>query len=173
MLLTDEEKKMHAGEYAPGIKRAMDLLIKLGDSFDAEELVPISYGHISYDFTNEDFWDLMTEGVPKTTHRVTTHPSYSPELWKEWGLTLADNWVGEHERKLKRFKELGWLRTETCAEYLLGIMPRKGDIVSMGGSCMQVANNSLFGARVDRMGILISLAAAICGRTFFMGLLLP
>ena len=173
MLLTDEEKRMQAGEYAPGIKRAMDLLIKLGDSFDAKKLVPISYGHISYDFTNEDFWDLMTEGVPKTTHRVTTHPSYSPELWKKWGLTLADNWVGEHERKLKRFKELGWLRTETCAEYLLGIMPRKGDIVSMGGSCMQVANNSLFGARVDRMGILVSLAAAICGRTPFMGLLLP
>ncbi len=173
MLLTDEEKKMRAGEYGPGIKRAMDLLIKLGDSFDAEKLVPITYGHISYDFTNEDFWDLMTEGVPKTAHRVTTHPSYSPELWKKWGLPLADNWADEHERKLKRFLELGWLRTETCAEYLLGIIPGKGDIVSMGGSCMQVANNSLFGARVDRMGILVSLAAAVCGRTPLMGLLLP
>jgi hypothetical protein len=43
----------------------------------------------------------------------------------------------------------------------------------MGGSCMQVANNSLFGARVDRMGILVSLAAAVCGRTPLMGLLLP
>ena len=173
VLLTDEEKRMQAGEYGPGIQRAINLLVKLGDSFDAKKLVPISYGHISYDLTNEDFWDLMTEGVPKTPHRVTTHPSNSPEVWKAWGLPLADQWIGEHERKLKRFKELGWLRTETCAEYLLGIMPRKGDIVSMGGSCMQVANNSLFGARVDRMGVLVSLAAAICGRTPFMGLLLP
>lgn len=90
MLPTDEEKRMQTGEYGPGIKMSMDLLIKLGDSFDAEKLVPISYGCISYDFTNEDFWDLMIEGVPKTTHRVTTHASYSPELWKEWGLTLAD-----------------------------------------------------------------------------------
>ena len=43
MLLTDEEKRMIAGDYGPGIQRAMDLLIKLGDSFDAEKLVPISY----------------------------------------------------------------------------------------------------------------------------------
>jgi len=173
MLLTDEEKGMLAGEYGAGTQRALDLLIKLGDSFDAERLVPITYGHISYDFCPEDYWDLLTEGVKKTPHRVTTHPSFSPEKWKAWGLSLADNWIGPHERKLKRYLELGWLRTETCAEYLIGIMPRKGDIVSMGGSCMQVTNNSLFGARVDRMGILISLAAAVCGRTPLMGLLLP
>ena len=173
MFLTDEEKRMLAGDHGPGIERAMDLLVKLGDSFDAEKLVPITYGHISYDFCPEKFWNLMTEGVSKTAHRVTTHPSFSPEVWKEWGLPLADKWLGEHERKLKRFKELGWLRTETCAEYLLGIVPRQGDIVPMGGSCMQVANNSLFGARVDRMGILVSLAAAVCGRTPLMGLLLP
>jgi predicted aconitase len=173
MLLTDEEKRMQAGEYGPGIQKAISLLIALGDSFDAERLVPISYGHISYDFCPEDFWNLMTEEVPATPHRVTTHPSYQPRIWKEWGLPLAEQWIDEHERKLTTLVQLGWLRTETCAEYLIGIMPRKGDIVSMGGSCMQVANNSLFGARVDRMGILISLAAAVCGRTPLMGLLLP
>lgn len=173
MQLTDEEKRMEAGEYGPGTQRAMELLVKYGDSFEAKLFAPISYGHISYDFCPEEFWNLMTEGVGKTLHRVTTHPSYSPEVWKKWGLSLADNWADEHQRKLKRFLELGWLRTETCAEYLLGIMPRKGDIVSMGGSCMQVANNSLFGARVDRIGVLMSLAAAVCGRTPLMGLLLP
>ena len=173
MLFTEEEKKMLGEEYGPGIRRAMELLVKLGSSFDAEKLVPISYGHIGYDSCPEKYWNLMTEGVIKTPHRVTTHPSFQPEIWKQWRLPLADRWIDEHERKLKTFKQLGWLRTETCAEYLIGIMPRKGDIVSMGGSCMQVANNSLFGARVDRMGILVSLAAAVSGRTPLMGLLLP
>lgn len=173
MFFNEKEKRMLGGEYGPGIRRAMELLVKLGNSFDAKKLVPISYGHIGYDSCPEDFWNLMTEGVTKTAHRVTTHPSFQPEIWKKWSLPLADQWIGEHERKLDLFKQLGWLRTETCAEYLLGIMPRKGDIVSMGGSCMQVANNSLFGARVDRMGILISLAAAVSGRTPLMGLLLP
>ena len=30
MLLTDEEKRMQAGDYGPGIRRAIDFLIKLG-----------------------------------------------------------------------------------------------------------------------------------------------
>ena len=173
MRLTDEEKRIFSGEQSPGMQRAIDLLIRLGDSFDAERLVPISYAHVSYDYCPEAFWNLMTEGVSKTEHRVTTHPSYQPRTWKKWGLPLADNWVDEHERKLETFKRLGWLRTETCAEYLLGIFPRKGEIVPMAGSCMQVANNSLFGARVDRMGTMVSLATAVCGRTPYMGLLKP
>jgi predicted aconitase len=173
MLLNDEDKRMMGGERGAGTARAIELLVKMGETHDAEKLVRTAYAHISYDFSPEGFWDLMTEGVPKTPNRVTTHPSFSPEEWEEWGLPLAKNWKVEHDRKLKRFLELGWLRTETCAEYLIGIVPHKGDIVSMGGSCMQVTNNSLFGARVDRMGICFSLAAAICGRTPLMGLLLP
>ncbi len=172
MQLTGEEKRMLSGERGDGVRRSMELLAKLGESFDAERLAPIKYGHISYDFCPEKFWDLMTEGLTGTPHMVTTHPSYQPELWKALGLPLADKWIDEHKRKLETFKRLGWLRTETCAEYLLGITPKKGDVVSMGGSCMQVANNSLFGARVDRMGIMVSLAAAVCGRTPLMGLLL-
>ena len=45
MQLTDGEKRMLNGECAPGIQKAVELLVKLGDSFDAERLVPISYGH--------------------------------------------------------------------------------------------------------------------------------
>jgi len=164
---------MLGGKYGSGVQRSIELIVKLGDSFDAERLSPITYAHISYDFCPKDFWDMFTEDLTSTPHRVTTHPSYSPEKWKEWGLSFAGTWEKEHNEKLKRYLELGWLRTETCAEYLLGIFPRKGDIVPMGGSCMQVANNSLFGARVDRMGILVSLAAAVCGRTPLMGLLIP
>ena len=37
MFLTDEEKRMLAGDHGPGIQRAMDLLVKLGESFDAEK----------------------------------------------------------------------------------------------------------------------------------------
>ena len=41
MLLTDEEKRMHPGEYGPGVQRAMDLLVKYGNAFDAERLVEV------------------------------------------------------------------------------------------------------------------------------------
>ena len=173
MLLSDQEKRMLNDGSCPGMQRAMSFLVNFGESFDAEKFVPVSYAHIAYDFCPEEFWNSMTEGLHSTPHRVTSHPALTPEIWKRWGLPNAEIWIDEHERKLRKFKELGWLRTETCAEYLMGIFPRKGDIVPMAGSCMQVANNSLFGAKVDRMGTLVSLAAAVCGRTPLMGLLLP
>lgn len=174
MFLTDEEKRMFEGEYGPGTQRAIDLLVKLGNSFDVERMVKASYAHAIYDIP-EDFWDLITEGA-KPLLKVTTHPSYQPEKWKEWGITSgarADEFIAEHQRKLNTARRLGWLLTETCAEYLLGIIPRRGEVVAMHGSCMQVANNSLFGALVDRAGILCSVASAICGRVPQMGLMLP
>jgi len=79
----------------------------------------------------------------------------------------------EHQKKLKKIRQLRWLRTDTCAEYLLGIIPRKGEIVPMHGSCMQIANNSLYGARVDRAGAFCTLASCITGRVPLMGLMLP
>ena len=175
MKLTADEERMLAGEFGPGVQMAMDLLVKLGDSFGAERMAKASYAHAIYDVIPEDFWDLITEGA-KPLLKVTTHPAYQPEKWKEWGLThghRADEFIAEHQRKLKKVRELGWLLTDTCAEYLLGIIPRKGEVVAMHGSCMQVANNSLYGAMVDRAGIFCALAGAICGRVPLMGLMLP
>jgi len=174
VFLTDEEKRMLAGDYGQGTQRAIDLLVKLGDSFGAERMARASYAHAIYDIP-EDFWNLITEGA-KPLLKVTTHPSYQPEKWKEWGITSgarADEFIAEHQRKLNTVRRLGWLLTETCAEYLLGIIPRKGEVVAMHGSCMQVANNSLFGALVDRAGIFCAVAGAICGRVPQMGLMLP
>ena len=73
-------------------------------------------------------------------------PFFSPVSGRQWGLPNAKAWMGEHERKLKKYKELGWLRTEICAE-LWAFFPTKGDIVPMAGSCMQVANNTCLGRR--------------------------
>jgi len=175
LLLTDEEKRMLAGEYGPGVQRAIDLLVKLGDSFGAERMARISYGNSEYDTIEDDFWDFITEDA-KPLAKVTTMPAHHPEHWKEWGITSgtqADEFIAKHQKKLDTVRRLGWLLTETCAAYLLGIIPGKGEIVAMGGSCMQVTNNSLFGARVDRAGDLCSLASCICGRIPVMGLMLP
>jgi len=175
MLLTDEDERILAGEYGPGVQKALDLLVKLGDSFDAERMAKISYGNIEYDTIDEGFWNLITEGAEPLA-KVTTMPSLQPERWKEWGITSgsrADEFIAKHQERVNAVRRLGWLLTETCAAYLLGIIPRKTEIVAMGGSCMQIVNNSLFGARVDRCGDLCTLASCICGRIPVMGLMLP
>jgi predicted aconitase len=174
MILTREEQEMLEGKKGPGMQRAMDLLVKLCKVHDVERMVKASYGHAPYDVIPEDFWNLITEGA-EPVMKVTTHPSYQPEFWIEWGIAgpNVNQIMAEHQRKLKVIRRLRWLKTDTCAEYLLGIIPRKGEIVAMHGSCMQVANNSLYGARVDRAGIFCTLASCITGRVPLMGLMLP
>lgn len=175
MLITKEEQEILDGKKGPGMQMAMELLVNLGRAHDAERLVQATYGHApQYDVIPEDFWELITEGA-KPVMKVTTHPSYQPELWKKWGIAgpNIEKIIAEHQRKLVKVRELGWLQTDTCAEYLLGIIPRKGDVVAMHGTCMQVANNSLFGARVDRAGIFCALASCITGKVPLMGLMLP
>jgi len=175
MVLTEEEQEMLDGKKGPGVQRAMELLVKLGRAFDAERMVKASYGHApSYDFIPEDFWNFITEGA-KPIMKVTTHPGFQPERWKEWGIAgpNIDEMIAEHRRKHERARQLGWLFTNTCAEYLLGIIPRKGEMVAMHGSCMQIATNSLYGAMVERAGILCGLASCITGRIPLMGLMIP
>lgn len=175
MILTHEEQEMLDGKKGPGSRRAMELLVDLCKAHDVEKTVQASYGHAPpYDVIPKDFWDLITEDA-QPVMKVTTHPSYQPELWKKWGIggPNTDDIISEHQEKLKAVRRLGWLLTDTCADYLLGIVPRKGEVVAMHGSCMQVANNSLYGAHVDRAGIFCALASCITGRVPYMGLMIP
>lgn len=48
MQLTDGEKRVLAGERGRGIRRAMEVLVKLGEAHDAEKLTETAYAHISY-----------------------------------------------------------------------------------------------------------------------------
>ncbi|MDO4786887.1 MAG: aconitase X, partial [Fretibacterium sp.] len=47
MHLTDEEKKILNGEDGEGNRKAMELLVVLGKTFDATRLIPISRAHVA------------------------------------------------------------------------------------------------------------------------------
>lgn len=175
MFLTDKEKAMLDGQRGPGLQKAMDLLVKLGECFDAEKMAEVDWTHTMLDGVPHDFLQAVTEGA-KSGPRVTLHPGWQPEKWKEIGLTVgsrADTFIERHNQRLQIAERLKWDITETCAEYLLGYIPRKGDVIAMTGTCMQVANNSLYGALVNRNGDLSTLASAVTGVTPYMGLMLP
>jgi predicted aconitase len=41
MYLNPEEKAMLAGDFGPGVKRAMEIIVALGKIYGAQELVPV------------------------------------------------------------------------------------------------------------------------------------
>ena len=47
MHLTPEEERMYAGEEGAGVQSAMELLVTLGDSYDAPRLIKIVSAHTS------------------------------------------------------------------------------------------------------------------------------
>ena len=44
MQLTKDEEKMLSGGYGEGYKRAMEILVKLGEFYDAKRLDPYQHG---------------------------------------------------------------------------------------------------------------------------------
>ena len=46
MHLTKDEEKMLSGGYGEGYRRAMDILVKMGDFYGAESMVPISIAYL-------------------------------------------------------------------------------------------------------------------------------
>ena len=46
MRLTEDEEKMLSGGYGEGYRRAIEILVKMGEFYDAKRLVPISMAYL-------------------------------------------------------------------------------------------------------------------------------
>lgn len=45
MYLTREEQQILRGELGVGTQKAMELLVAIGDAYDAEKMIPVSRAH--------------------------------------------------------------------------------------------------------------------------------
>ena len=182
MNLTDKEKRMYEGEFGSGTQKAMSLLKKFGEAFDAEKMVRANLVHISTNIPS-DLLQEMTEGVTTVRTSCSLHAVFDPTYWRErfgirsktrqllGGLATTDE--EEFSKCLAIFKRIGFFPTFTCVPYTIGIIPRQCDVCMWTGSSGQVASNSIFGARANREAASTALATAITGVTPYMSLLKP
>lgn len=178
MRLTDDEKRMLHGEFGVGAQKCMKMLVQWGELFGAEEMAHVSNAHLSTNFAAQAVRD-MSEGTQRVRTLGTTHTVYDPKAWREnYGVvvkSISGGYVNTNEEKffehMDVLSKLGILPTFTCSPYLIGIIPRPGDVLCMTGSSGQIISNSYFAARAGRESVSTCLAAAITGRTPLMGLL--
>lgn len=83
--------------------------------------------------------------------------------------------LGIHETQMARrlmaaYADLGCRETWTCAPYQAGHRPSLGQHVAWGESNAVVFCNSVLGARTERYGDFLDIAAAIAGRAPYAGL---
>lgn len=175
MYLTKEEEKMLSGEYGPALKKAMELLVGLGDVFGAEKMITIESAQISgssyYSIGDAgmEFLEELAEVGAKVRVRSTINPcGMDLDKWREMGIN--EEYYEKQMRIIRAFERMGVEITCTCTPYLLGNLPRKNSHIAWAESSAVVFANSVIGAKTNREGGPSALAAAITGRTPYYGL---
>lgn len=167
MDLTTEQQQMQDGKLGRGVAKAMDILLAYGRCYDARRLIPVTSVHIAGNFPvlmeeGVQWLEDLVEGGTKVRVFTTKNPEmYDPEQVDE--MNVPASFREMQGRIHDALKKLGVALTYTCHHYLVGNVPRFGDHIAWASSGSQVFANSVIGARSNRDGDHVALAAAITG----------
>lgn len=173
MQLNTEEKKMLDGLMGDGCQEAMSVVVKLGDLFGADRLIPISQVHLDTTVYMVDAGVEYAEHFAKMGARFSVPTSLNASAidhirWREY---RVDEGLLEKCRRLERaYLAMGACPTWTCAPYQQGMIPRYGEQIAWGESNAIAFANSVIGARTNRYGDLFDICAGIVGKVPYFGL---
>ncbi|HYA26966.1 MAG TPA: aconitase X [Thermodesulfovibrionales bacterium] len=156
MELTKDEEKMLSGKYGEGYRRAMEILVKLGEFYDAKRLVPISLAYLvvgpspskpgkASEWLHEmaDLGTTFKCPLPLVPVDSTSFSDY--ELHRKLGAVFAYGGSG-HPRNL------------LC-------VPVFGQHITADGTAITHYMNSYIGARANTECFVGQYSAAIVGKT--------
>lgn len=173
--LTGEEQAMLAGEAGPGLAKAMEIVVALGQIYGAATLAPIASAQVSgVSYKNlGDAGLAFLEAWAAQGARVRVHTTLNPagmDLagWRELG--FSESFAQRQQAVIAVYAGLGITPTCTCTPYLVGHVPLFGQHIAWAESSAVSYANSVLAARTNREGGPSALAAAIAGRTACYGL---
>ncbi|MFO8077110.1 MAG: aconitase X, partial [Thermoplasmatota archaeon] len=175
MYLTKEEEQMLNGEAGEVKERLFRLLVRLGDIYGAEKMIPVGsvqVAGVSYKSIGEPgttFLEDMAAKQAKAQVLTFLNPAgMDLEDYRELG--FPEDFAQNQLRIINAFKQMGIVITSTCTPYLAGNLPRFREHIAWSESSAVSFSNSVIGARTNREGGPSALAASICGRTPEYGL---
>lgn len=175
MYLTKEEEQMLDGEAGEIKERLFRLLVRLGDIYGAEKMIPVGsvqVAGVSYKSIGEpgtSFLEDIASKQAKAQVLTFLNPAgMDLENYKELG--FPEDFAKNQLRIIHAFKKMGIVITSTCTPYLAGNLPRFREHIAWSESSAVSFSNSVIGARTNREGGPSALAASICGRTPKYGL---
>jgi len=175
MYLNKEEEKILDGEKGEVTERLFRLLVRLGDIYGADKMIPIGsvqVAGVSYKSIGDPGTEFLEDMASKNTKvQVLTYlnpAGMDLENWKNLG--FPKDFAKNQLRIMDAFKKMGIVITSTCTPYLAGNLPRFREHIAWSESSAVSFSNSVIGARTNREGGPSALAAAICGVTPNYGL---
>ena len=186
MKLNKEQQEILDGKKGETLSKVMQTIIRYGELFGAEELVPVTsdYNHLVTSFGLKalgpvyDLMDkLIKEGVvskqkfscdPRPIDKNVPQNFLQRLIFNKFMYSKQDFYEGQ-------LRELGLLNDDafTCACYMdeVGNKPKKGEVLSWAESSAVVYANSVLGARCNRNSGMLDLFSAIIGKVPEFGLL--
>lgn len=175
MFLTKDQEEMLSGMKGEAIAKSMELIVKIGDVYDAEQLIPIMNAQVagvSYLTVGESifsYFELLSKEAIAVKVPTWLNPAgMDMERWRE--MEISEDFAEKQFRIVRFYESLGIKLTLTCAPYLIGHTPTLGDHLAWSESSAVSVANSFYGARTNREGAPSSLASAITGLTANYGL---
>jgi len=183
MFLSQQEKDILKNKEDTILARYMNILVRWGEAMGAARMVPVNNVHAvlcskgnylkkaSQTTIDREIYHLKEVCSRKVRCFTTTHASYMDlRIWRELGIN--EKQAGLQHKLLDWGRKAGFLMTWTCAPYLVGNVPTKGEICAWTESSAVVYANSIIGARTTRHGDVSALAAAMLGIVPKFGVLL-
>ncbi len=173
LYLTKREERILDGEQGEAMQKCYRLLVRLGEAFGAERLIPISSAHlsgVSYQSIGEPGLQFLEDLSSEAKFRVKTtlNPcGMDVRRWRKLG--IDERFARKQLRVLRALRKMGATTSLTCTPYYLR-EPRRQEHLSWAESSAVCYANSVLGARTNREGALSALAAAIAGVTPNFGL---
>ena len=174
MKLTDSEKALLDGSQGRAARKAMEILVALGDIYGAEELVPVRSVQVSgvsfHNLGQAGLRWLEEMAVDGQARALATLNPAGMDLQAWEGQGIAPEFAEQQLRVVAAYEAMGIDPTCTCTPYLTGNLPAPGEHVAWAESSAVAYVNSVIGARSNREGGPSALAAALTGRTPRYGL---
>lgn len=174
MKLTQEEQDMLQGKYGEAVRIAIDLQVQMGELYGAERMIPIHSVHmpgVSATVTGEpacEFIEMMRDKGGKCKVLTTLNTiAVDMDNWESLGFERSS--YEFQKRILDAYTDMGGVTVNTCTPFFCGNLPRKGESVAWGESSAVAFCNTVLGARTNREGGPMTLAAALTGRVAAFG----
>lgn len=173
MKLTQEQQDMLDGKYGKGTSYAMKIQVAIGESFDAERMVPITRAHVALSNQEADLWfaeKLLSAGA-KCRVAPTVNPGFCLSFFQSRDM-VPPEFADLMQRTHNAYKALGAVLSYNCTPYIDTNVPNYQEVIAFSESSATPYVNSVWGARTNREGANSALCAAVTGFVPEYGLLL-
>lgn len=170
MYLTREEEKLLESN-KPTVAKSMEILVALGEIYEAEELVEISSAHVS-GISYQNIGDAGLEWLECLDSEVKVKTTINPagmdfHRWQEMG--IDGEFCEKQKRVIRALENIGARPVMTCTPYYLEEISY-GEHLAWAESSAIIYANSVIGARTNRESGISAIASGIIGKTPYYGL---